>query len=89
MRTVKISGIFAALNAYSVRGISTQRPPLHMTMVVSRTPGKEPSQDYTRGGYHPVNVGEVYRDRYAVVQQLGWGRYSTVWLVKDFELSVL
>ncbi|KIP03327.1 hypothetical protein PHLGIDRAFT_111026, partial [Phlebiopsis gigantea 11061_1 CR5-6] len=54
-------------------------------MVVSRTPGKEPSQDYTRGGYHPVNVGEVYRDRYAVVQQLGWGRYSTVWLVKDFE----
>lgn len=39
--------------------------------------------DYKIGGYHPVHVGEVFKERYVVIQKLGWGHFSTVWLAKD------
>ena len=39
------------------------------------------------GGYHPVQIGEKYKDgRYTVDKKLGWGHFSTVWLALD-ELS--
>lgn len=38
---------------------------------------------YHRGGFHPVHLGDVYNGRYEVLRKLGYGRYSTVWLVKD------
>ena len=41
--------------------------------------------DYKIGGYHPVHVGEVYADRYIILQKLGWGHFSTVWLSKDLK----
>lgn len=38
------------------------------------------------GGYHPVSIGERYKNgRYVVLQKLGWGHFSTVWLVHDIE----
>lgn len=38
------------------------------------------------GGYHPVKIGELYSSgRYVVVRKLGWGHFSTVWLVRDTE----
>lgn len=40
-------------------------------------------QDYKIGGYHPVHVGEIVGNRYIVLQKLGWGHFSTVWLCKD------
>jgi len=40
--------------------------------------------DYKQGGYHPVFVGEVLGDRYVILNKLGWGHFSTVWLAKDF-----
>ena len=39
--------------------------------------------DYKVGGYHPVHVGEVFKERYVTIQKLGWGHFSTVWLAKD------
>lgn len=39
--------------------------------------------DYKIGGYHPVHVGEILIDRYVIVQKLGWGHFSTVWLARD------
>ncbi|KAG2432364.1 hypothetical protein HYH02_012937 [Chlamydomonas schloesseri] len=43
-------------------------------------------EDYKKGGYHPVNVGEKYNNgRYTVLKKLGWGHFSTVWLVHDAE----
>ena len=39
--------------------------------------------DYKIGGYHPVHVGEILMDRYVIIQKLGWGHFSTVWLTKD------
>lgn len=36
------------------------------------------------GGYHPVRVGEKFKDgRYTVLHKLGWGHFSTVWMVLD------
>lgn len=36
------------------------------------------------GGYHPVRVGEQFKDgRYTVLHKLGWGHFSTVWMVLD------
>jgi Ser/Thr protein kinase RdoA (MazF antagonist) len=38
------------------------------------------------GGYHPVYVGELYKNsRYKVLTKLGWGHFSTVWLAHDAE----
>ncbi|OSC96903.1 kinase-like protein [Trametes coccinea BRFM310] len=34
-------------------------------------------------GYYPLKIGDVLGGHYSVVQKLGWGVYSTVWLVKD------
>ena len=39
--------------------------------------------DYKIGGYHPVHVGETLIGRYIIVQKLGWGHFSTVWLARD------
>lgn len=36
------------------------------------------------GGYHPVRLGEKFKHgRYVVLKKLGWGHFSTVWLVLD------
>ena len=48
------------------------------------TADEEDSEDYCKGGYHPVQVGEQYKDgKYTIVRKLGWGHFSTVWLSKD------
>jgi hypothetical protein len=39
---------------------------------------------YCIGGYHPVRVGDVFNNgTYKVLRKLGYGIYSTVWLVCD------
>lgn len=43
--------------------------------------------DYRIGGYHPVHVGEIFCERYIIVQKLGWGHFSTVWLTKDLKFD--
>ncbi|OJJ50695.1 hypothetical protein ASPZODRAFT_137844 [Penicilliopsis zonata CBS 506.65] len=51
---------------------------------VETTADEEDSEDYCKGGYHPVTVGETYNNgRYVVVRKLGWGHFSTVWLSRD------
>jgi serine/threonine-protein kinase SRPK3 len=48
------------------------------------TADEEDSEDYCKGGYHPVSVGEHFKDgKYTVVRKLGWGHFSTVWLSRD------
>mmetsp|Transcript_48104 Transcript_48104/g.55406 ORF Transcript_48104/g.55406 Transcript_48104/m.55406 type:complete len:676 (-) Transcript_48104:153-2180(-) len=43
----------------------------------------EDASDYRKGGYHPVNIGDVFISRYVILGKLGWGHFSTVWLAKD------
>ena len=50
------------------------------------TAEEEDQEDYCKGGYHPVTVGETFKDgKYTVVRKLGWGHFSTVWLSRDTE----
>jgi len=52
------------------------------------TADEEDSEDYCKGGYHPVHVGEQYKEgKYTIVRKLGWGHFSTVWLSKDNSTS--
>ncbi|KAF8145470.1 kinase-like domain-containing protein, partial [Mycena galopus ATCC 62051] len=44
---------------------------------------EEPLDEYRLGGYHPMRLGEVVDSRYKVMRKLGWGEYSTVWLVES------
>ncbi|KAI7902163.1 kinase-like domain-containing protein [Cokeromyces recurvatus] len=45
---------------------------------------EEDVEDYRKGGYHPVSIGDRFDDgRYIVVRKLGWGHFSTVWLALD------
>jgi serine/threonine-protein kinase SRPK3 len=46
----------------------------------------EPKEEYCRGGYHRVTIGDSFKgNRYHIVSKLGWGYFSTVWLAFDFE----
>ncbi|PPQ66988.1 hypothetical protein CVT26_009947 [Gymnopilus dilepis] len=55
------------------------------TVTVPLERGSEPSRRHKPGGYHPLRPGDVLNNRYKVVHQLGWGLYSTVWLVQDIK----
>lgn len=45
---------------------------------------EEDLEDYKKGGYHPVNIGDRFDNgRYIVLRKLGWGHFSTVWLSLD------
>ncbi|GIY15024.1 hypothetical protein CDAR_526371 [Caerostris darwini] len=44
---------------------------------------QEDPQDYCKGGYHPVKIGDLFHSRYHVIRKLGWGHFSTVWLCWD------
>jgi serine/threonine-protein kinase SRPK3 len=35
------------------------------------------------GGYHRVVIGDIFNERYVVLEKLGWGHFSTVWLARD------
>ena len=69
------------INSFSRCATSSSRASLEIT--VTRQQGSEPPSRYEVGGYHPVNIGEVFNQRYKIVRKLGWGLYSTVWLVQD------
>ncbi|XP_050422318.1 SRSF protein kinase 3-like isoform X2 [Adelges cooleyi] len=53
-------------------------------MYASDEEEQEESSDYCKGGYHPVQIGDVFLNRYHVLRKLGWGHFSTVWLCWDF-----
>lgn len=40
---------------------------------------------YRPGGLHPVFIGDIFDDRFKVLSKIGYGRYSTVWLVRDLQ----
>ncbi|KAI0628135.1 kinase-like domain-containing protein [Trametes polyzona] len=38
--------------------------------------------DPSNGGYSSVSIGDILGEQYTVLRKLGWGEYSTVWLVR-------
>ncbi|PWY88821.1 kinase-like protein [Aspergillus sclerotioniger CBS 115572] len=49
--------------------------------------GAEDLERYEPGGYHPIKINDVLHNRYHIVDKLGYGGYSTVWLARDTHLS--
>lgn len=39
--------------------------------------------EYKQGGYHKVAIGDKFNNRYTVIEKLGWGHFSTVWMCQD------
>lgn len=49
--------------------------------------GAESLEKYMPRGYHPIMIGDILHDRYHIVDKLGFGGYSTVWLARDTDLE--
>ncbi|GKU89808.1 hypothetical protein SLEP1_g3897 [Rubroshorea leprosula] len=48
----------------------------------------EGTENYRRGGYHAVRIGDTFNNgRYVVQSKDGWGHFSTVWLAWDAQVS--
>jgi serine/threonine-protein kinase SRPK3 len=46
---------------------------------------EEQLDEFQRGVYYPVNIGDVFASKYQVVGKLGFGVTSTVWLARDLQ----
>ncbi|KAJ6244956.1 hypothetical protein M0813_20661 [Anaeramoeba flamelloides] len=46
---------------------------------------KENPDEYCKGGYNPTKVGDIFKERYKALIKIGWGYFSTVWLVEDLK----
>ncbi|SMY24981.1 unnamed protein product [Zymoseptoria tritici ST99CH_1A5] len=69
---------------------SKASPRAHFSTPTLDSPGKyhwidgvERLDLYEPGGYHPVMIDDFLHDRYRIVDKLGHGGYSTVWLARD------
>ncbi|PGH13636.1 serine/threonine protein kinase [Polytolypa hystricis UAMH7299] len=49
--------------------------------------GAESLENYMPGGYHPIMIGDILHDRYCIVDKLGFGEYSTIWLARDTQME--
>ena len=45
----------------------------------------EDIHEYKIGGYHPVKLGDLFYERYQILQKIGFGHFSTVWLCLDIK----
>lgn len=73
---------FDASNSSSNETIGGERDEILYT---SEDEEQENREDYCKGGYHPVKIGDLFLNRYHVTRKLGWGHFSTVWLCWDLE----
>jgi serine/threonine-protein kinase SRPK3 len=48
---------------------------------------KEHLEDFRKGVYYPINIGDVFASSYQVVGKLGFGTTSTVWLARDMQYA--
>ncbi|RXG41449.1 hypothetical protein VDGE_05247 [Verticillium dahliae] len=42
---------------------------------------------YRPGGYHPIQLNDKLQERYSIIEKLGHGSHSTIWLARDEKLS--
>ncbi|KAL2368302.1 hypothetical protein RJZ57_007319, partial [Blastomyces gilchristii] len=46
---------------------------------------EERFEEFKKGRYYPINIGDVLSSRYQIIGKLGFGLTSTVWLARDLE----
>lgn len=40
-------------------------------------------EHYRPEGFHPIQIGDRFHERYRIVHKLGYGSFSTIWLARD------
>ncbi|ATY61342.1 kinase domain-containing [Cordyceps militaris] len=73
------------LSSSARAAMASQEPPHEYRPEYRWIDGTEDIERYTIGGYHPVMIGDVFNERYQIVDKLGWGGYSTVWITRDLQ----
>ncbi|KII93725.1 hypothetical protein PLICRDRAFT_35946 [Plicaturopsis crispa FD-325 SS-3] len=64
--------------------VVTPAGPKILPVLDQESKDEESAAEYAHGGYLPVKVNDTFKDgRYTVIRKLGWGHFSTVWLVFD------
>ncbi|KAJ3429582.1 hypothetical protein M0812_24938 [Anaeramoeba flamelloides] len=58
---------------------------VELGLLTSSESDEENPDDYRKGGYHPTKVGEIFKKRYKALFKIGWGYFSTVWLIEDIK----
>ncbi|KAA0714052.1 SRSF protein kinase 1 [Triplophysa tibetana] len=78
--------------AHPPRGATQQEPPTETQkqepdeeILGSDDEEQEDPNDYCKGGYHHVKIGDMFNGKYHVIRKLGWGHFSTVWLAWDIQ----
>ncbi|KAK9970565.1 hypothetical protein ABG768_026499 [Culter alburnus] len=79
--------------AHPPRGTLQQQPPTETQIQAepdeeilgSDDEEQEDPNDYCKGGYHHVKIGDLFNGKYHVIRKLGWGHFSTVWLAWDIQ----
>ena len=83
-RESTLSSMGSAQRSYDLAYQNSSLATPNIDETASEASEEEDLEDYCKGGYHPVEPGQVYRNgRYTVVRKLGWGHFSTVWLARD------
>lgn len=81
----RIAAITSPQDVKSSHSSSNETIGDHDEAYTSEEEEQENREDYCKGGYHPVKIGDLFLNRYHVTRKLGWGHFSTVWLCWDLE----
>ena len=84
----RLNGLKAAFKTASSRSKSSPQRPF-VSLPVERPIEEETLPHYDPEPFYPVNIGNVFNDRYQVTGKLGFGAYSTSWLCQDLQYGVI
>ena len=68
------------VSSYTTKSIARAQ---QQSYVYEPIPDSENLENYEPGGFHPILVGDILHSRYRVVDKLGFGAWSTIWLCRD------
>ncbi|TDH10765.1 hypothetical protein EPR50_G00077270 [Perca flavescens] len=86
-KTSKKQPVNPRARQHSQQEASPQEPEEPEEILGSDDEEQEDPNDYCKGGYHHVKVGDLYNGKYHVIRKLGWGHFSTVWLAWDIQVK--
>ncbi|KAA1478286.1 kinase-like protein [Dentipellis sp. KUC8613] len=75
--------LFDSITSQSIRSTSSVSASKIKLLSSSAPIEEERFSWYTPARFHPVKLGDVFRERYVVLAKMGYGSCSTAWLCRD------